>query len=362
MKLVFLADARSIHIQRWIGFFNRQEDKTHLISLEKPEVSVTETMYIQPRSRWDFAKYILANKEIRELVKKINPDIVNAHFVPNYGLIGAGLKVKPLVVSAWGSDILVSAQKSILHRKRASWVLKKADWLTSDSLYLTEEMVKLGADPKKISSFPLGVEEEFVTTATKRLCEKDVFTVVSTRRLEPVYNLDLLIQAIPLVVKQTQKKVKFIIVGEGSRRKKLGEEVIRQGCSDWVEFRGSLKQEELIDLLRSADIYVSTSRSDSTSVSLLEAFASGLVPVVTDIPGNREWVKNGENGYLIPVDRPRVLAETISHICENFSELQKFVDHNMRLVREKTGYQNNLNILREKFLELMEQKKFGQDG
>lgn len=362
MKIVFLADACSIHIQRWIGFFNRQGDKTYLISLEKPEVPITETIYIQPRSRWNFAKYILANEEIRELVNKIKPDIVNAHFVPNYGLIGARLKVKLLVVSAWGSDVLISAQQSILHRKRASWVLKKADWLTSDSLYLNEEMVNLGAERNKITTFPLGVGEEFFSTGTKRLCDKDVFTVVSTRRLEPVYNLDLLIQAIPLVLKLTRKRVRFVIVGEGSQRKKLVDEIIRQGCSDNVEFRGSVKQEELIDLLRSSDIYASTSRSDSTSVSLLEAFASGLVPVVTDIPGNREWVKNGENGFLIPVDRPEALAKKLSHICEKFQEMQKFVDHNMRLVREKAGYQNNFSILREKFLELIEQKKFNQDG
>lgn len=349
MRVVFLADARSVHIERWISFFNRQGDETYLISLEKSESQVTKTIQIEPKVAWDFAKYWLATGEVKRMIERIKPDVVNTHFVPNYGLLGARLGFKPVVVSVWGSDILISAGKSLLHRRRASWVLKKADWLTSDSVYLTEEMVKLGADKGKISTFPMGVESDIFPPAPRNLSSKDVITVISTRRLEPIYNLDLLIKAIPLVLEQTDKKVNFVVVGEGSQKERLQEKVREQGLGDKVEFKGTLGRPELVSLLHSSDIYVSTSLSDSTSVSLLEGFACGLVPIVTDIPGNREWIKDRENGFLFPPGRPELLAEKISSVCLDLPRWKAMVDRNQRLIREKADYQSNLTRLREKF-------------
>src|SRR4030066_1900267 len=105
MKILFLADARSIHIQRWIQFFKEQGDQTYLVTLEEPAQEITETIYLQPKSSLNFAKYYLATREARELVCQIKPDLINAHFVPNYGLLGTKLGFKPLGVSVWGSDV-----------------------------------------------------------------------------------------------------------------------------------------------------------------------------------------------------------------------------------------------------------------
>ncbi|OGC77858.1 MAG: hypothetical protein A2Z27_04815 [candidate division Zixibacteria bacterium RBG_16_50_21] len=361
MKILFLGDARSIHLQRWIEFFNRAGDKTYLISLEKPETQVTDTIILEPKVSTNSLKYLLAVSECRKIVQRINPDLVNAHFVPNYGLIGRRLNRRPLAVSVWGSDILVSAKKSWLHRVRAGWVLKGADWLTSDSLFLTEEMTKLGGDRNKVSTFPMGVAPEFLSDKPKKLSDKIKLTVISTRKMESVYNLNLLISAISMVLEKSEE-VNFVLVGEGSQRTKLQSQINRLGLGNRVEFTGNVRQEELVNLLRGADIYVSTSFSDSTSVSLLEAFGSGLVPIVTDIPGNREWIREGENGFLVPVNRSEVLAEKIIDTFRNFSCHQTMVDQNWRVVKDRANYQNNLNVLREKFLELIEQHRSEVNG
>jgi len=361
MKILFLGDARSIHLQRWIEFFNWAGDKTYLISLEKPQTQVTDTIILEPKVSTNFLKYLLAVPECRKIVLRINPDLINAHFVPNYGLIGRRLNRRPLAVSAWGSDILVSAKKSWLHRVRAGWVLKGADWLTSDSLFLTEEMTKLGGDRNKISTFPMGVAPEFLTDKPKKLSDKTKLTVISTRKMELVYNLNLLISAISMVLEKSEE-VNLVLVGEGSQRAKLQSQINRKGLGNRVEFTGKANQEELVNLLRAAGIYVSTSLSDSTSVSLLEAFASGLVPIVTDIPGNREWIREGENGFLVPVDKPEILAEKIVYVGQNLTSLQAMIDNNWKSVKDNANYQRNLNILREKFLELIEQHKSNENG
>ena len=61
--------------------------------------------------------------------------------------------------------------------------------------------------------------------------------------------------------------------------------------------------------LGQADIYVSTSLHDGTSVSLLEAMGSGAFPIVTDIPSNREWIHHGQNGFLVPVNEEKIFSE-----------------------------------------------------
>jgi len=357
MKILFLADARSIHIRRWIEFFNQQGEQTYLISLEESTQPITEMIQLRSPNLPNFSKYFLATKQIREIVEKIKPDLINAHFVPNYGWIGARLAFRPLVVSAWGSDILVSAEKSIFHRLRAGWVLKKADWLTSDSNYLTNQMVKLGALRNKISTFPMGINREFLSIPKRQLSKKNEITIISTRQLEPVYNLDLLIRVVPLIMERSNLDIRFLIVGEGSQRERLRDLARRLGVTDKAEFCGKVSLENLIKLLTSADIYVSTSLSDSTSVSLLEAMACSLIPVVTDIAGNREWIEDGINGFLVPTNRPEELAEKIVSSCQNMAGLQKIVDRNKQMVSEKANYQANLLLLREKFFQLVREHK-----
>ena len=100
------------------------------------------------------------------------------------------------------------------------------------------------------------------------------------------------------------------------------------GVKEYVKFLGKIRHRDVAKYLEASDIYVSTSLSDGTSASLLEAMALSLPVVVTDIPGNREWVKNGWNGFLFPAKNPEKLAEkvvvlakdknTINQACTNF--------------------------------------------
>ena len=353
MKILFLADARSVHIRRWMKFFQEQGDEIHLDSLETPPVPSPGIIQIKPKSRINWLNYFLATSEVKRAIRRINPDIVNAHFVPNYGFLGARANFRPLAVSVWGSDILISAKKSALHRRRASYVLRKADLLTSDSQYLSNEMIALGADFSKIVAFPMCVERDIYPPPARKVSTGERITIVSTRKFEPVYNLELLIDAIPEVVRKNER-VRFIIVGEGSQERILKQKIESEKCSAAVEFIGSLNRADLIALLQRSDIYVSTSLSDSTSVSLLEAMSCGLVPIVTDIPGNREWVQDQVNGYLTDTRQPSLLAQKILKVCENLKQLQPLVDRNQKLVEEKANYHSHLAQLREKFAKLMD--------
>ncbi len=358
MKILFLADARSIHIQRWIDFFSRRGHKVSLISLEPSENTNCEKFFIPSKIKSGFLKYFLATPKIKKIVEKLDPDIISAHFMPNYGWIGARLNRRPWAVTSWGSDILISAKKSFLHKKRAEYVLKKADMLTSDSYYLTQEISKFGISPNKILTYPMGVTAEFLCSIKKQATpKKEVIRVISIRQLEPLYNLSLLIQAIPYCSKKTDKQIEFLIGGDGSQKASLVKLAENSKITDKVKFLGKVLQTDLLEIFQNSDIYVSTSLSDSSSVSLLEAMACQLVPIVTDIPGNREWVQDRENGYLVPVDKPEILAEKIVEVVENFGKYQSWLEKNLSLIKQKANLEENLEKIEQRFLELIENKR-----
>ena len=358
MKILFLADARSIHIQRWIDFFSKRGHRVSLISLEPAENINCEKFFIPSKIKTGFLKYFSALPKIKQIVEKLNPDIISTHFIPNYGWIGARLKRKPLLVTSWGSDILISARKSFLHRKRAEYVLKKADLVTSDSNYLTSEIVKLKVPENKILTYPMGVSAEFLCSPKKQVYpNKNAFKVISIRQLEPLYNILLLIKAIPHCLKRTNQQIEFSIGGEGLQKDFLIRVAKKLKIADKVKFLGKLFQTELLLNLQNADIYVSTSLSDSSSVSLLEAMACQLIPIVTDIPGNREWIKDDQNGFLVPVNKPELLAERITEVVQNYEKYQNWTDKNLNMVKEKANLQENLKKIEQKFIELVENKK-----
>lgn len=289
----------------------------------------------------------------------MKPDLINAHFVPGYGLVGALLGQEPLVVSTWGSDILISPQKSFLHKLRAKYILKKADLVTTDAKILTKAILNLGIEGKKVVENPLGVDKNLVSDYEKKRfdssCseEKKKFVILSNRRLEPVYDVMTLLAAVPLVIKQAQKTVKFVIVGEGSQKRRLIKFTRDLNVEKYVEFKGELSRKDLIECYKNSDIYISTSLSDSTSVSLLEAMALGLIPIVTGIPGNREWIEDKKNGFLFPISDHQALAKQIIYAINEFTDWIDFREKNVSLIKEKAIWEDNMKVVEREFLRLL---------
>jgi glycosyltransferase involved in cell wall biosynthesis len=129
-----------------------------------------------------------------------------------------------------------------------------------------------------------------------------------------------------------------MIVGDGAERKALEKEVENLNIDSSVEFLGRVPHEEMVNLLSKADIYVSTSHYDGTSVSLLEAMGSGAFPIVTDIPANREWIINGENGFLVPENKEKFLAKRIIDVIRNRELLERSLKRNRFMVEQKAHW------------------------
>jgi glycosyltransferase involved in cell wall biosynthesis len=286
--------------------------------------------------------------QVRILVKKIKPDILHAHYIGVPAYLGITSGFHPIVLSAWGSDILIDANQSLLRGILSKYALKRADRIISVSLVLKEEIIKRGAASKKIEVIPMGIETQKFRPSLRSdtlLRELGIVgspVVISTRSLKPVYDVETFIRATPLVLQQIPE-AKFIVVGEGEQRLYLENLAQGLGVTGSIIFTGRISDSEFPRHLASSDVYVSTSLSDGTSVSLLEALACELAPVVTDIPANRPWVTDGDNGFLISVGDYEMLAERIVLLLKDKETRSRFGKLGRNAVIERAEYVNQMS-------------------
>jgi len=272
--------------------------------------------------------------------------LIHAHWAIPTGLIGTwvgSLLSKPLIVTIHGSDLRMALERPGFLRKIFVFVCHHATHLNCVSNGQKKEMEQLGILGEKISTIPMGIDQSFLEAGRKRRGKLNgqSHTVLSNRNLLPLYNVSLLIRAIPIVLKE-EPETKFLIAGDGPEKEALERKVKNLNINSSVTFLGRVPHEQMPNLLSQADIYVSTSLDDGTSVSLLEAMASGAFPVVTDIPANREWITNAENGFLIPIENENILAMRIVEAIHNKELLTKANEKNRMIIKDKAHWKENI--------------------
>jgi len=371
MRICYIANGATIHTQRWVNYFAKRGHEVHLISSMPTSgkgyakgVQLHLLVRLMPRI-WPVTRYfsgLLWLAQVRRLVRKIKPDILHAHYITVYGCLGAVSGFHPFVVSAWGSDVLFEPRENFFLKAITEYALANADLITCDGENIQEPLIALAAKSQNITTVYHGVEIQRFRPGQKseRLKEKlgilDSAVVISLRNLKPIYNVESLLNAIPLVL-EAVPEAKFIIAGEGDQRQYLENLAASLGVSTSVRFLGMIAHDQLPQYLTSSDVYVSTSLSDSFAVSTLEAMACGLAPVITDIGDNRRWIKDGENGFIVPIKDPEALAERIVYLLENEELRKKFGEINRRIIEEKADYYKEMEKMDNIYKELIKEHK-----
>ncbi|GAB4350802.1 MAG: hypothetical protein Kow0099_34580 [Candidatus Abyssubacteria bacterium] len=271
-------------------------------------------------------------------------DLLHAHWVVPAGLIGiiAGrLWRKPVIVTAHGSDILVTPKGSRTMRGIVRFVLQKADGVTSVADHLTEEIVQMGIQRERVLTFPMSVPTDSFRPEGPSVQVDEGPIIFSNRSLYPIYNVELLIRAAPLILNEVPR-AKILVAGEGPEAERLASLIHSLALDDQVRLVGALPHSRMPEYLRGATVYVSTALSDGASVSLLEAMACGIFPVVADIPANREWITDGKNGLLFDARDATSLASRVVHVL-NHPELREYARSiNPGIVGRKAQWNSNL--------------------
>ena len=282
--------------------------------------------------------------------------LIHAHWAIPTGLIGVFVSLlsrRPLVVTIHGSDFRMAMTRPFL-LKLFLYVCKKARHIICVSEVQRKGLEELMIKKEKISVFPMSIDEEFLEVGRRRErgLNSGPLTVLSNRNLLPMYNVSLLIRAIPIVLKE-EPETKFLIAGDGIEKENLEREVKSLNINSSVKFLGRVPHEEMPNLLSQVDIYVSTSLYDGTSVSLLEAMVAGAFPVVADIPSNREWIRDVENGFLFPAGEEGSLARRIVDAIQKKTLREKGRQENIQFI-ERTGlWQISIQKVREIYTNVM---------
>jgi glycosyltransferase involved in cell wall biosynthesis len=348
VRIATLANASVIHTVRWVRYFRARGHEVRVWSLEPGPADLG----VDPLPRLPlpgFVRYPLALPALKRALARFDPDLVDAHYVPNYGVLGALTGRRPLSVTAWGSDLLVVGARDPLQAARARFVLRRADAVFADSENLAEAALRLGAHPERVHTVAWGVDlAQFRPEATR-----EAGLVVSTRMHEPIYDLATVIRGMKPVL-ETKADARLIVAGRGSLTaslERLAHDLLPAGR---FQFVGRLTPDELAALLGRAQIYLSTSLSDSTSLSLLEAMASGAVPVVSDLEGNREWVGENQGARLFSPGDAAGLAWAVLRVLEDESWAAEARRRNRSVVEHRANYGANMGRIEALFEELVQ--------
>jgi glycosyltransferase involved in cell wall biosynthesis len=297
--LCLLGDANSVHVQRWAREMLARGWRVSLVTARPQPIDGVDQIVLRPvqRSR----DWLWRVGEARAALARLKPDIVHAHYVTSYGHLAARAGLQPLVMTAWGSDLLLTPQRSRLMRWLTAWTLQRARLVTGDSRDLLDvshalapkvptQLVHWGVDMNRFAPMPWG--------------DKPGFEAVSLRSWEPNYRIDAIVRAFA-EVHAALPGVRLHLLGGGSQEGVLRKLVEDLQLQNSVQFHGKLDDSGMAAVLARCKLSISVPESDATSVSVLESMACGLGVIASDLPANRDWLPTDA---LVPAGDAAALA------------------------------------------------------
>ncbi len=314
MILCLIADGRSIHTQRWAEYFSQKGHEVHLVTYDPMHRSIDGVTEHVVSSRWQnlYLSYLSRDLRIRHIVREIRPDLIHAHFIAKYGFHLPGLRFHPSVVSAWGDDVLILPQKSRLIERYTRKVLRFVDLVYAISQNIGDHVVRDFAIPEeKVKYLPFGIDTDLFSPSEKPgPLRPDRIAVFSNRGFHQVYDNETLVRGFAIAWHR-DPRFRLTLKGDGPEKEYIRGLIGQLGLGEVASIREKTDYRDVPDDYRNADIFVTTSRSDGTPVSILEAMASGLPCIATTIGGIPEWIEDKKTGLLIPPGSPGSLADAL---------------------------------------------------
>jgi glycosyltransferase involved in cell wall biosynthesis len=305
LRLALLGDGESPHLLKWARALTQQpgmelwaaSSRGFLPGFE-PLLDPARRLALgsRPAAGGGNAAVLRHLPRLARWLRQVQPDWVHAHYLTSHGtlawlardLLGAPGR---LVGSAWGSDILVTPERGWLWRRLTRQVLRRCTLTTSDSRVMAERMRGLGA--AEVMVFPFGLE-----SMPPPPHAKDPDLCFANRGLEALYAPSRVLEVFSAIV-AARPEARLVVANDGSLRAAMQSQAESMGLAPRVRFVGRLDADAQAAWYQRATWYLSLPSSDSVAVSVLEAMAHGMLPLLSDLPANRELVRDGVNGLLV---------------------------------------------------------------
>lgn len=317
MKVLLLSAANSVHTLRWANAFAARGCEVHLVSQQQPLEGYDFEVNIHLLPHRAGLGYVMNGPKVKQLIARIRPDVVNAHYATGYGTLARWCEPVPVVLNVWGSDVHEFPEKSVLHR---SWLLRNlmgVKLIVSTSEAMAVRVRSLIHEELPLVVVPFGVDTDRFAPAPERSTGHEV-VIGTVKTLMPVYGVDLLVKAFALAdAASGDHSTRLRIVGGGKERGRLEQLVREEHLAERVEFVGAVSHDRVPDELRELDIYVALSREESFGVAVVEAQSCGLPVVVSDVGGLPEVVEDGATGIVVPAEDIPAASEALVRLIRD---------------------------------------------
>ena len=309
MRILYFTEKDTPHDRRFLTAVARTEHEVYALRQHpcdpEPIATITELNWPAGQPDWSgWEGWQGGAAQLGSILEEVKPDLVHAGPVQGPAFLTALAGFHPLVTMSWGSDMLLKTQRSPWMREVTRYTLARTSVFLGDCQTVVDAALAYGMQPDRIVSFPWGVDLDYFSeqnggAAGRELRDSlgwgDQFVVMCNRAWYPLYGVDVLAKAFAAAVKENQK-LRLMLIGEGP----LSVDIYRAllPVLDKVYLPGWLNKSYLPGAYCGADLFVSPSHSDGSSISLLEAMACSCPVLVSDIPSNQEWVQPGEVGDL----------------------------------------------------------------
>jgi L-malate glycosyltransferase len=352
MKILYFTRGQSPHDLRFLKALAGTEHQAAVLCLESSPAyewpaGIKELRWPNENRYNGLQSALAASRAFKQIVAEFQPDVIHAGPIQRVAFVAALANCGPLLSMSWGSDLLLEADQNLLWQWISRYTLKHSTLLAADCQAVVDKARSFGYTGP-VAIFPWGVDlNAFKPGPSGSLRmrlgweEKQVF--LSNRTMEPLYGVEMVARAFALA-SQKNDDLRLLLYGKGSQEPKI--RVILKAAEDAgkVYYGGFASLAELPEVYHSADVYVSASHSDGSSVSLMEALACGLPALISDIPSNREWIEPGKQGWLFADGNVLYLAERMlaSAVEPNRQQLGK---NARQLAQDRADWQKNFAIL-----------------
>ena len=376
MKIIYFSKNYTPHDHRFLFSLSQTKHEVYFLQLEAttrqtedrpvPE-NVQQILWAGGRRefRWrDVPRYAIS---LRKVIREIQPDIIHAGPIQNCAFLVALSGFRHLLTMSWGYDLVMDAESSWWMRQVTSYTLQRSAFFTSDANVTREKAIALGMNPEKTVIFPWGIDlENFqpkkeergkrkvssqkskVKNRNSSIENRKSVTLFCSRTWEAIYGVDVLAKAFVKVAGENPN-VNLILLGGGSQGNHIRQILMKGGVMERVHFGGQVSQRDLPRWYHMADVYISPSHVDGSSVTLMEAMASGLPCLVSDIAGNREWIEDGINGWLFRDGDVEEMARKILIAIEKRREFRRIGEFARRTAEERADWKRNFGKLLEAY-------------
>jgi len=342
-KLCYLADAPSIHTQKWAHFFADRGNEVHIISFRPAAIAGVQVHYVAtPLGKLG---YLLGASRIRKLVQHIAPDILHAHHATSYGLMGAMAGYHPYIISSWGSDVIWSPHQFFVFDRILRYNFRRADMVTATSRMLAEATAIFCPPDRTVHVIPFGVDTN-IFAPWPEICQDKSPVIGTVKTLRPRYGIRELILAFQRIA-DAFPTARLIIVGGGEQHAELQTLLFHLNLEDRITLTGQVSHEHIPAYLRSFDIFVVPSLTDRESfgVAAVEASASGLPVIASQVGGLPEVVLDGKTGLLVPPGDIETLANAISRLLADSALRAQMGQAGRQFVLEHYRWEDNARLM-----------------